>query len=199
VFARIRRSADTTLRFVEDLLDMSRIGSGKLQMTLEPTDLHAVVQETVAELTPTADERAVSIDVAATGLPCTVDGDHVRLRQAVANLVGNAIKYTPRGGSVHVAVYTTATQAVMSVSDTGAGIAADDLPVIFERFRQSGAADKKQSGLGLGLWVTKQVVDRHGGTIQASSDGPGNGATFVVCLPRRQGAPASAPVTDRAG
>jgi PAS domain S-box-containing protein len=197
VFARIRRSADATLRFVEDLLDMSRIGSGKLQLAIQRTDLRAIVQETVAELMPTAEERGVSIDVDADHL-CIVDADPVRVRQAVANLVGNAVKYTPRGGSVRVTLSGEGTQAVISVSDTGVGIAADDLPVIFERFRQSRAADQKQSGLGLGLWVTKQVVDRHGGTIQASSDGPGNGATFVVCLPRRQGSPASA-VSDRSG
>jgi two-component system CheB/CheR fusion protein len=182
VFSRIARSAAATIQFVNDLLDMARIGSGKLQLALVPTSLGDTVRDIVTELSAEADARGVMLSIESIGT-CRVRADPVRFRHVISNLVGNAIKYTPRGGFVRVSAHSENDEAIMTVSDTGMGIAEHDLPVIFERFRQSSAADQKQSGLGVGLWVARQVVERHGGTLEAFSDGPGKGATFVVRMP----------------
>jgi two-component system CheB/CheR fusion protein len=182
VFGRIRRSAETTMRFVNDLLEVSRISSGKLQLTRERTDLAALIEDTVPELAIAAEGRGVSVTLHVRR-PCVAEADPLRLRQVIGNLVGNAMKYTPRGGSIRVTAYTDGREVVLIVSDTGIGIGTQDLPHIFDRFRQSRAANDRQTGLGLGLWVVKEVVHRHGGTITAASDGEGRGATFTVRLP----------------
>lgn len=182
VFSRIARAADATIQFVNDLLDMTRIGSGKLDLALVPTSLGDIVCDTVTELAPEAETRGVTLSVEPI-IACTVHADPVRFRHVITNLVGNAIKYTSRGGSIRVSAHRENDEAIMTVSDTGMGIAEHDLPFIFERFRQSNAADQKQSGLGVGLWVARQVVERHGGRLEAFSDGPGKGSTFVVHMP----------------
>jgi two-component system CheB/CheR fusion protein len=193
VFGRIVRAADATIQFVNDLLDMSRIASGKLQLALVPANLGDVIQDTVAELAPEAHARGITLR-SDTGRTRTVRADPVRFRQVISNLVGNAIKYTPTGGSVSVSSRVEGDHVVLEVADTGVGIARDDLPVIFERFRQSGAADRKQSGLGLGLWVTKRIVEEHGGTLEAFSDGPGRGSRFRVRVPGAR--PSDEPAED---
>jgi two-component system CheB/CheR fusion protein len=182
IFDRIRRSAETTMRVVNDLLDVSRIASGKLQLVRERTDFTALLEDTMPELAPAASARGVSLSVEA-GSAGAVDADPVRIRQVISNLVGNAIKYTPAGGVIHVAARTDRRDAIFTVSDTGIGIAEQDLPHIFDRFRQSRVANDGQTGLGLGLWVVREIVHRHGGRIVVSSDGEGKGATFTVRLP----------------
>jgi signal transduction histidine kinase len=182
IFGRIRRSAEATAQFVNDLLEASRISSGKLQLTRERTNLAALIEDTIPDLAVAAEGRGVSITMDI-GQPCVVEADPVRLRQVISNLVGNAIKYTPREGVIRVTTYTDMRDAVLVVSDTGIGIGKQDLPHIFDRFRQSRAANDGQTGLGLGLWVVKEIVHRHDGTISASSEGKGRGATFTVRLP----------------
>lgn len=186
VFGRIRRSAESTIRFVNDLLEASRISSGKLQLARERTNLSALVDDTMPELAPAAESRSISLEMDVPQ-PCVVDADPVRLRQVVSNLVGNAIRYTPPGGSIRVATHSDTREVILVVADAGIGIANQDLPHIFDRFRQSRVANDRQTGLGLGLWVVKEIVQRHGGTITASSEGEGRGATFTVRLPCAQG------------
>ena len=182
VFSRIARAADATVHLVDDLLDVSRIASGKLQLTLVVANLGDIIRDTVAALKPEAEARSITL-TSHPGITCSVRADPVRFRQVISNLVDNAIKYTPRGGSIRVSARVEDDHVLIAVADTGVGIAPDDLPVIFERFRQSDAADRTQSGLGLGLWVARQVVEQHGGTLEAFSDGPDKGAAFVVRIP----------------
>jgi PAS domain S-box-containing protein len=182
IFDRIRRSAEATIRFVNDLLEVSRISSDKLQLSPERIDLATLVNDVIPELTPAADARGVSLEVDA-GLSDAVEADPVRIRQVISNLVGNAIKYTPPGGLIHVVTRMDGRDGLLIVSDTGIGIARQDLPFIFDRFRQSRVANDRQTGLGLGLWVVREIVQRHRGSITAASDGEGKGATFTVRLP----------------
>lgn len=182
IFRRILKSAESTVRFVEDLLDLSRIAAGKLELVIHPTHLATVVHDTAAELRPETESRQLTLSVDTSD--CIVAGDPVRLRQVVRNLLGNALKYTDPGGSIRVLVQCRGNEGVLTVSDTGAGIPPRDLPHIFDRFRQSDHSADGKLGLGLGLWLVKEIVQRHRGVVHAASDGPGRGATFTVRLPR---------------
>jgi signal transduction histidine kinase len=180
----IDRSARVQVRLVEDLLDISRIVSGKMTLTMAPTELAPVVAAAVAAVQPAADEQGVTLttDLSPAIGPVTADAD--RLQQVVWNLVANAIKFTPAGGHVTVRLHASATEAVLTVTDTGAGIAPDFLPQVFERFRQADASSMRaHGGLGLGLAIVQHLVERHGGAVTAASPGEGQGATFTVRLP----------------
>jgi len=181
----IERNAGLQARLVEDLLDVSRMVSGKLQFTMGDVDLSGIAGDVVYMLKPLAEAKSVrlSADVPAVPGP-PVTGDETRLRQMLVNLVSNAVKFTPEGGGVIVRLRQQPAAVDLSVDDTGIGISQDLLPVIFDRFRQAdSSATREHGGLGLGLSIARTIAEAHGGTIAAASDGPGCGATFTVRLP----------------
>jgi signal transduction histidine kinase/AmiR/NasT family two-component response regulator len=183
----IERNAKLQARMVEDLLDMSRILSGKLAMELQRTDLSVVIEAAIAAVRPAADAKSVRLH-ASVGQTATVNGDPGRLQQVLWNLLTNAIKFTPPNGLVTILARHCEHDGVrsveISVSDTGQGIDPKFLPFVFDRFRQADASTtRRHGGLGLGLSIVKSLVDLHQGTVEASSDGEGKGATFIVRLP----------------
>lgn len=182
----IERNAWAQTRIVDDLLDTSRIVSGKLRLSFAPLDLVQVVRagiDTVQPAAAAADVRLVA-EIEPTAAP--LSGDGARLQQVVWNLVNNAVKFTPAGGRVTVHLHATGDSYTLRVQDTGIGIAPTFLPFVFDRFRQSDSSTRrKHGGLGLGLAIAKSIVDRHGGNVAAASDGPGRGATFSVRLPKQ--------------
>jgi signal transduction histidine kinase/CheY-like chemotaxis protein len=181
--AAIERSAQTQVRLVEDLLDVSRIVAGRLQLERTAVRLSGPVRAAVDEVRPVADEKRVEVRVTLEQAPM-VDADPLRIQQVAANLLTNAIKFTPSGGTVTVSVRERTDYAEIVVSDTGIGISRDFLPHIFEPFKQADAGPRRaHGGLGLGLSIVQHLVKLHGGTVDAASQGPGSGSTFVVRLP----------------
>jgi PAS domain S-box-containing protein len=180
----IERNARALARIIDDLLSLTRIMAGKLQIDLSPIDLAPVIEAAVEGLRPSAHAKQVSIDVqCARGIPA-VSGDATRLQQVIWNLVSNAVKYTPAGGKVQVRLVRAGPSAEISVSDTGRGISPEFLPHVFERFRQADSSiTRAYGGLGLGLAIVRHLVELHGGTVRASSGGEGLGACFTVSLP----------------
>jgi signal transduction histidine kinase len=184
------RNASALTQIVEDVLDVSRIVSGKLRLTLQPVDLAAVVSQSVATVQPGADAKGVHIEVTADGAIATVAGDADRLQQVFWNLLSNAVKFTPRDGRIVVAIVMDDGWCEVSVADNGVGIDPKFLPHIFERFRQAESRlGREHGGLGLGLAIARQLVEMHGGTITATSGGHGQGSTFRVRLPSLSKAP----------
>src|SRR5207244_6324798 len=180
----IERNAKLQAQLVEDLLDVSRIISGKLRGEVRPMDLAAAVDAALDAIRPAADAKAIRIESSLDPAAAFVAGDPALLQQVVWNLLSNAIKFTPKGGCVDVRLRRAESHVELSVSDTGEGISADFLPHIFERFRQADSTSTRaHGGLGLGLGIVRHLVELHGGTVRAESAGPGQGATFVVCLP----------------
>jgi signal transduction histidine kinase/ActR/RegA family two-component response regulator len=181
----IERSTKTLAKLIDDLLDVSRIIAGKLTFETRPIDLRPVVEAALDAAAPAAEAKAIELRRALPGSPLPpVSGDPGRLQQVVGNLLANAVKFTPDGGRVEVRVERAGTIARIIVADTGNGISPDFLPFIFERFRQADTTStRKQKGLGLGLAIARQIVELHGGAIEASSDGEGRGSTFKVTLP----------------
>lgn len=179
---RIARSSNTVMRLIEDLRDASRIVTGKLQLQFERVDLLGVVNHAAAELEATIEAKEMTFRIEPNGRPVVL-GDHARLAQVVSNLLSNALKYTPAGGCITVRVEKADGNARLVVADTGRGIDPGQLPFIFQRFRRTDDAEERESGLGLGLWVTCELVRAHNGSISAASDGVGTGATFTVTLP----------------
>jgi signal transduction histidine kinase len=176
----IESSALVQAQLVDDLLDVSRIAQGKLALTLERLDVNHVVQEAVQAAQPTALNSRLSLRVRLAEVPA-VDGDRARLRQVIANLLSNAMKFTPAGGLIEVITELREELVHVSVRDTGRGIAPELLPHVFERGRQAQSAEL--GGLGLGLTIVRYLAEKHGGTVRAESDGPGKGATFTLVLP----------------
>ena len=182
----IERNAQAQVQLVEDILDGSRIITGKLRLEVRTLDLTAVVRSAVEAVTPAAIAKGIDLVVSLDPAAAPVLGDPDRLQQVVWNLASNAIKFTPRGGRVDIALKRGGTGIDLVVSDTGQGIAADFLPHVFERFRQADASTtRRHGGLGLGLALVRHLVEAHGGKVRAESDGPGHGATFTVSLPIR--------------
>jgi signal transduction histidine kinase/ActR/RegA family two-component response regulator len=182
----IERNTKLQAKLVEDLLDVSRIISGKLRLELAPTDLVGVIEAAVDAVKPAADARGIDLKLALDLEIEPIAGDAGRLQQVVWNLLSNAIKFTPEEGRVEVRLTGERSHAVIAVSDTGRGIAPEFLPHVFDRFRQAdSSASRVNSGLGLGLAIVRHLVELHGGTIQAESGGLGSGATFRVRLPQR--------------
>ncbi len=180
----IERNARAQARLVEDLLDMSRVIQGKVRLGMEPVDLAVVVDTALDSLRPTADARRIAIACEATRGVTFVSADQGRLQQVVWNILSNALKFTPPGGRIDARVATRDTVAVVTIADTGEGIAPEFLPHVFDRFRQENAeVTRTHSGLGLGLSLVRHLVELHGGTIQADSAGKGQGATFTIRLP----------------
>jgi PAS domain S-box-containing protein len=169
---------------IDDLLDVSRIDSGKLELDRTRVDLAAAVRFAVESMRPQAAAKQLAIDLAIAVEPLDVDGEAVRLQQIVANLLHNAIKFTPEGGRIGVRLATGAGFADLEVSDSGVGIAPELLPRIFERFVQADSSTtRRHGGLGLGLAIVSTLTTLHGGTVAAASDGEGKGARFTVRLP----------------
>jgi signal transduction histidine kinase/ActR/RegA family two-component response regulator len=180
----IDRNAHAQARLIDDLLDVSRIISGKVRLRISEVDLRALALTVTDGLRPAAEARGVKIALLSNDEATEVLGDPDRLQQVVWNLVSNAIKFTPRGGGIEVAVTRAGSAVALEVRDTGQGVRAEFLPRIFDRFSQQDASTTRgQSGLGLGLSITRHLVELHGGTITASSAGEGRGATFHVEIP----------------
>ena len=180
----IRNSADAQKELIEDLLDTSRITSGNLRLELMATDLAAVVERAVESVLPTAQAKGINIvaDVAARVGMVRIDPN--RMRQVLWNLLTNSIKFTPAGGLVDVKVRRIDQDVELRVTDTGTGISADFLPYVFEPFRQADSTTTRtHGGLGLGLAICKKLVEQHGGTITAASEGPNRGTSFTILLP----------------
>jgi PAS domain S-box-containing protein len=180
----IDRNASSLKQIIDDVLDVSRIVSGKLRLNVQPLNLGDVVKMSLATVLPAADAKGIVIDShLEPGLP-PVSGDIDRLQQVVWNLISNAVKFTPHGGRIDVDVEQTDGHVAIVVKDTGRGIAKEFLPHLFERFRQADSAfSREHGGLGLGLAIVRELVELHGGTVRARSEGPGSGSTFRVELP----------------
>src|SRR5688572_22150438 len=180
----IERQVKHLVGLVEDLLDVSRITRGKIQLRRAPVEIAEVVAKAVETASPLLEQKGhvLKLDVPRHGL--TVDGDANRLAQAVANLLNNAAKYTEKPGQITVSAVVDGGEVILRVRDTGMGIAPEMLPRIFDLFVQEGQAlDRSQGGLGLGLAIVRSLVHLHGGRVTAHSDGQGFGAEFVVHLP----------------
>ena len=192
--ATIERNLNVQNRLIADLLDVSRIVSGKLDLEMVALDLPALVQASVDSARPTASANGVDLEVALSPISAPISGDPARLQQVVTNLLANSMKFTPRGGRVMVRLAQKDAKVVLTVADSGSGIRPEVLPFVFERFRQASVADTKAGGLRLGLAIVKHIVEMHDGTVTASSAGAGQGATFTVTMPLKLDAVA-APVT----
>ncbi|MGH9752371.1 MAG: hybrid sensor histidine kinase/response regulator [Blastocatellia bacterium] len=180
----IERGARAQTRIISDLLDVSRIITGKLLLNARPVQPAAAIESAVESLRHAAEAKEISIDLLLDGQAGPVAGDSDRLRQIVWNLVSNAIKFTHERGQVGVKLECAGEYAEITVSDTGVGIAPDFLPFVFDRFRQGdGSSTRRQGGLGLGLAIVRHLTEMHGGSVRAQSPGPDQGATFVVRLP----------------
>jgi PAS domain S-box-containing protein len=180
----VERNAKVQAKLIEDLLDVSRIITGKLRLEIKPVDIHSVLEVTVETFRPTAEAKGISLQSESTPQAAIVLADPNRLQQVLWNLLSNAVKFTPKGGRIHIRVTTHETQAEISVTDTGKGIAREFLPYVFERFRQAdGSLTRKHGGLGLGLAIVRHLTELHGGTVRVDSPGPGQGSVFMVKLP----------------
>jgi signal transduction histidine kinase len=180
----VDRQVEQVVRLVNDLLDVSRITRGKVELHRERVDLRAVVRQAVETSLPLLNAARHELTVDLAGDPVIVRGDPFRLTQVTANLLNNAAKYTDAGGRVCVWLGPQDGRAVLRVKDTGIGLRADDLPRVFDLFTQlASAGDRAQGGLGIGLGLVKRLVEMHGGEVEARSDGPGTGSEFVVRLP----------------
>jgi signal transduction histidine kinase len=180
----IERNARVQAQLIDDLLDMSRIISGKVRLDVQLIDLPVIVAASIDTVRASALAKGVLLQKVIDPLNAPVAGDPSRLQQVFWNLLNNAIKFTPKGGRVQVLLKRVNSQVEVSVVDTGEGISDEFLPYIFDRFKQVDASTtRRYRGLGLGLSLVKQLVELHGGTVRAKSDGPGRGATFVASLP----------------
>jgi len=189
----IERNAHLQEQLIADILDVSRIVTGKLRLELRPTALGPLVENTIDTLRPSADAKSITL-TAALHADGTVLGDPDRLEQVVWNLIVNAIKFTPIGGSIGVTLERHGGSAILTVTDTGEGISSDVLPYVFDRFRQGDASvTRPHGGLGLGLSMVRHIVELHGGKSTVMSEGRGRGATFTVQLPIRDVRDALAP------
>jgi signal transduction histidine kinase len=180
-WAAIDRNTEALTGLIEDLLDVSRIATGKIRLAEANVDLHDVVRDSVRAIELKFEEKQVGLSLDLSREPCRVRGDGARLRQVAVNLLSNAVKFTAAGGHVRVAVTCDGPSAVLVVSDDGIGIHPDFLPHVFQPFRQ--AESNTTTGLGLGLGIVKNLVELHGGTVVAESAGVGCGSRFTVTLP----------------
>ena len=182
----IERNAKTQVRIVNDLLDVSRIMSGKLRLNMEPVDLTDVIHAAVETVRPASDAKDIQIDVDLKSAGAMVSGDADRLQQVIWNLLANAVKFTPNGGCIVIELADVDGAVEVRVTDNGIGIDADFLPFVFDRFRQADTSRTRvHGGLGLGLAIVRHLVESHGGTVHAQSSGDEQGSTFIVRLPTR--------------
>jgi signal transduction histidine kinase/ActR/RegA family two-component response regulator len=196
----IERNTRLQAQLISDLLDVSRIVSGKLKLELQLVDLPAVVDAALESVRLSAQAKNIQLDREVDERIAPVAGDPSRLEQVVSNLLTNAIKFTPVGGRVVVKLEHGGSHSSISVTDTGVGIAADFLPHMFDRFRQADSSTtRRHGGLGLGLTIVKQLVELHGGSVSARSAGEGQGASFIVRLPAGISRSPAAGTADVAG
>ncbi len=182
--ATIERNATSLTQIVEDVLDISRIVSGKMRLNVQTVDFPTIVRNAIDAIAPAADAKGVRVETVLDPEAAPVSGDPERLQQVLWNLLSNAVKFTQRGGRVQVRLERVDSHIEATVSDTGIGIAPEFLPHVFERFRQAeGGTTRDRGGLGLGLSIARQLTELHGGTIDVSSAGLGHGATFRVRIP----------------
>jgi PAS domain S-box-containing protein len=180
----IERNARSQQQLIEDLLDVSRIITGKLRLDVRPLDPASFIEAAIEAVRPAAEAKDIRLQKVMDAGVNSVSGDPARLQQVVWNLLSNAIKFTPHGGRVRVSLERVDSHIEISVSDTGQGIRAEFLPFVFDRFRQAdGTTTRAHGGLGLGLAIVRQLVELHGGTVEAESAGEGKGTTFAVRLP----------------
>ena len=179
----VERNATAQSKLIEGVLDVSRIVSGKLQLDIRPTQLSAVIATAVDSIRPAADAKNMMLRVVGGEPEPLVLADANRLQQVVWNLLSNAVKFSPAGGEVTVALRGSNSHVEIAVQDRGQGIPTEFLPHVFDRFRQQDSSTtRKHGGLGLGLAIVRHLVELHGGTVTAESDGVGQGATFIVRL-----------------
>ncbi|HET8645406.1 MAG TPA: hybrid sensor histidine kinase/response regulator, partial [Vicinamibacteria bacterium] len=182
--AAIDRNARAQAKLIEDVLDVSRIVSGKLYLKVQPVDLGSLARVAVDSVSHSALAKKIELDVRVEEGQPDIVADPDRLQQVLWNLLSNAIKFTGEGGHVSVSVSRVDGHARIAVSDDGIGIPAEFVPYVFERFRQADASSTRtHGGLGLGLAIVRHLVEMHGGTVTAESPGPGQGSTFTVILP----------------
>ena len=180
----IERSARAQAQLVEDILDVSRVITGKLRLNIGQVDVASVINAAIDSVQLAADSKSIQLEVTLDPSARHISGDYSRLQQVVWNLLSNAIKFTPSGGRIEVRLERAGPNIQISVSDMGEGIKSDFLPFIFDRFRQAdGTSTRRHGGLGLGLAIVRHLVELHGGTVRADSLGEGCGATFTICLP----------------
>ncbi len=180
----IERNAESQNQLIEDLLDFSRIISGKIRLDVGEVEMDSLAEAAINVVRPAADAKDIRLQAVLDPRAGRVSGDPERLQQVLWNLLTNAVKFTPKGGRVQVRVARVNSSVEITVSDTGQGITAEFLPYIFERFRQADNTTTRQhSGLGLGLAITRHIVELHGGTIRAVSPGEGQGSSFILRLP----------------
>jgi two-component system CheB/CheR fusion protein len=193
--AMIRRNVELETRLIDDLLDLNRVVSGKLRLTAQPTHLHRVVEHVLETVGSELHEKQLQVELALGARNDLVSADPARLQQVLWNLLKNAGKFTPKGGRVTVRTRDEGGGVVLDVTDNGQGIKSELLPRIFDPFEQGGdEVTRRHGGMGLGLAIAKAVVDLHGGTLAAASDGEGRGATFTVTFPTLEAPPDAAPV-----
>jgi signal transduction histidine kinase/CheY-like chemotaxis protein len=180
----IVRSAKSQNQLINDLLDVSRIISGKLRLDVAPVKLGSVIEAAIETVRPAAEAKGIHLSALLDPASDTTYGDAERLQQVVWNLLSNAVKFAPNGGRVEVRLERAGSYVEIVVTDNGQGIKPEFLPYVFERFRQEdGGANRQQGGLGLGLAIVRHIVELHGGTVRVASEGLGKGATFTVTLP----------------
>jgi CheY-like chemotaxis protein/two-component sensor histidine kinase len=189
----MERQMTQMVRLIDDLLDVSRINTGKLRLRTERLELTALLQSVVEQARPSIEAAGHELIVSMPARTILLEGDFIRLTQVFANLLANAAKYTDRGGRIELAAERNANTVTVRVRDTGIGIPNEMLGRLFEMFVQvEESMERSKGGLGVGLWLVKSLVDLHGGTIEARSDGPGKGSEFVVRLPAAEQVPSPA-------
>lgn len=182
----IERNARAQTQIVDDLLDVSRIITGQLNLDIVPLDVAHVIETALSTIHPAAQAKNITVFTRADSISgaAKINGDNARLKQAIWNLLANAVKFTPKGGRIEVTLERDNSQVLIRVTDNGSGIDPQFLPHVFERFRQAdGSTTRAYGGLGLGLSITRHLIEMHGGTVEAHSDGLGQGATFTIRLP----------------
>lgn len=180
---RIERNARLQQQLISDLIDVSRIASGKMRVVVRPIELGSVIEDALKVVALAAEAKEIRIHAEYPQDPIIICGDSDRLQQVVWNLLSNAIKFTPQGGQVSLSTERMGHEVVLSVRDTGCGIKAQFLPYVFERFRQEGNEREMHEGLGLGLSIVHHIVELHDGSVEAESAGKDRGATFRVRMP----------------
>jgi CheY-like chemotaxis protein len=184
ILETIERNAAAQMQIIEELLDLSSMAAGNLRLNVTDVDLRDLIGGAVETIRPAADAKTITVHVSIDDAVRDAVGDGSRLRQVLWNLLANAVKFTPVGGRIEVRAVEGPADVEITVKDTGPGIAADFLPHVFEPFRRGeSVSTRSEGGLGLGLAIVRHVVEAHGGTVTADSDGPGSGSMFVVRLP----------------
>jgi signal transduction histidine kinase/CheY-like chemotaxis protein len=184
--AVIHRNAQAQVKIIDDILDVSRVITGKLRMDVRATDLAAITRDALEVIRPSADAKRIKLELTTHCDPCPLVADPERLQQVVWNLLSNAVKFTEAGGTISVSVAKEDEQLVLEVRDTGKGIEPEFLPLVFDRFRQADpSTTRRVGGLGLGLALVRHIVELHGGRVIASSEGIGAGTTMTIILPIR--------------